>query len=175
VHIPKSQWENKWQLRTRGYFSGQKSTQSWRQELGQGRLKWTPYDYAHLLEETKELCPGRCHLPPHTKFLPLHPRPAIAEPTHHHSPNQRGTWTQTCSKAWLETRHCQVMALPENCCSTSLFTTVYKRLTEEGQGIDWLAACKKWKLLPGRLARGLPLNDAAGCCCCCWLFVCLWV
>jgi hypothetical protein len=38
------------------------------------------------------------------------------------------------------------MPLPENCCSTSLFTTVYKRLTEgriDGFLIGWLrAACE---------------------------------
>jgi hypothetical protein len=29
-----------------------------------------------------------------------------------------------------------VMPIPENCCSTSLFTTGYKRLAEGGQGLD---------------------------------------
>jgi hypothetical protein len=45
------------------------------------------------------------------------------------------------------------MPLPENCCSTSLFTTGYKRLAEEGQGIliSWLrgayeAAAACWLL-----------------------------
>jgi hypothetical protein len=50
-----------------------------------------------------------------------------------------------------------VTPLPENCCSTSLFTTVYKRLPEGAQEIDWLAACEGWKLLPGQLRRGLLL------------------
>jgi hypothetical protein len=67
-----------------------------------------------------------------------------------------------------------VTPLPENCCSTSLFTTVYKRLAEEDHGVGedgwriggfWLMGLD-WRM--GFLIGGLLVWNAAaaaaGCC-----------
>jgi hypothetical protein len=47
------------------------------------------------------------------------------------------------------------MPLPKNCCSTSLFTTRYKRLSEEGQEVFMMGFfLAETKLMEGGLLKG---------------------